>query len=202
MKLHLGCGIRRVGMDDFIHVDIRPEVNPDVIADVTNLDGQFGTEALERLYWAWHATPRVGNTIEADKVSSLRIELIYWCHGLEHVPRPLVLPTLRKLRDILNPGGILRLSLPDFRVMAELYVMNGVKLSTVFGPIMGRQDYPENTHYGLYDSETLYALLTEAGFVNVHSYDPRVVWPADFDDYSLAVMEGRFISLNAEAMRP
>ena len=23
--------------------------------------------------------------------------MIYWCHGLEHVPRPLVIPTLKKL---------------------------------------------------------------------------------------------------------
>ncbi len=198
MKLHLGCGTRRAGMDDFIHIDIRSEVSPDVVADITNLDGQFDTTELERLYWKWHAIPRVGNTFEANP----RIELIYWCHGLEHVPRPLVVPTLRKLYDLLAPGGILRLSLPDFRVMAELYVLGDLPLSKVIGPIMGRQDYPENTHYSIYDSESLYALLTEVGFVNVHSYDPRAVWPAGFDDYSLAVMEGRFISLNAEAQRP
>ena len=162
-------------MDDFFHIDIRPEVKPDFIADITNLDGQFLPEGAD---------------------------LIYWCHGLEHVPRPLVVTTLRKLYSLLRPRGILRLSLPDFKVMAELYLLGDLPLSKIIGPIMGRQDYPENTHYGIYDSETLYALLTEAGFVNVHSYDPRAVWPPGFDDYSLAVMEGRFISLNAEAMRP
>ena len=44
VKLHLGCGIRRVGMDDFIHVDIRPEVHPDVMADITSLDGRFPSQ--------------------------------------------------------------------------------------------------------------------------------------------------------------
>lgn len=173
MKLHLGCGTRRVGMDDFIHVDIRPEVKPDILADITRLDGQFDT-----------------------------VDMIYWCHGLEHVPRLLVMPTLTKLYSLLNRGGILRLSLPDFKTLAELYVLRGFRLDKVYGPIMGRQDYPENTHFGIYDSESLYKLLVGAGFVNVHSYDPREVWPAGFDDYSLAMMEGRYISLNAEAMRP
>lgn len=173
MKLHLGCGTRRAGLDGFTHVDIRPETHPDVIADITNLDGQFDT-----------------------------VDMIYWCHGLEHVPRPLVVPTLAKLYGMLNHGGILRLSLPNFHVLAELYVLRGMKLDKVFGPIMGRQDYPENTHYGLYDSESLYKLLVGVGFVNVHSYDPREVWPPEFDDYSLAVMDGQYISLNAEAVKP
>lgn len=156
-------------------MDIRSEVVPDIVADVTSLDGRFPS----------------GNA-----------DMIYWCHGLEHVSRPLVEPTLRKLYSLLRPSGILRLSLPNFRVMAELYVMNGVPLDAIFGPIMGRQDYPENTHYAIYDSESLFALLTQAGFVNVHSYDPRLVWPSGFDDYSLAMMGGRFISINTEATKP
>lgn len=184
-------------MEDFIHIDIRPEVEPDMIADITNLDGQFDTDELERVYWKWRAIPRSGNFINTKT-----IDMIYWCHGLEHVPRPLVVPTLTKLHGMLSHGGILRLSLPNFHVLAELYVLRGMKLDKVFGPIMGRQDYPENTHYGLYDSESLYKLLVGVGFVNVHSYDPREVWPKEFDDYSLAMMDGRYISLNAEAMRP
>lgn len=175
MKLHLGCGTRRVGLDDFFHIDIRSEVKPDFIADITNLDGQFLPEGAD---------------------------MIYWCHGLEHIPRPLVEPTLKKLYSLLRPSGVLRLSLPDFEIMTKLYLLGDVPLREIIGPIMGRQDYPENTHFGIYDSETLYALLTQVGFVNVHSYDPRIVWPQGFDDYSLAMMGGRFISINAEAARP
>lgn len=197
MKLHLGCGARRAGMDDFIHIDIRPEVNPDVIADITNLDGQFDSAALERIWHNWHAVHRAGDTLQPKEIN-----LIYWCHGLEHVPRPLVVPTLTKLYNILCSGGVLRLSLPNFRVLAQLYVNGDLPLDKVYGPIMGRQDYPENTHYGLYDSESLFEILSSIGFVNVHSYDPFAVWPAGFDDYSMAVMEGQYISLNAEASKP
>ena len=175
MKLHLGCGNRRVGLDGFVNVDIRREVNPDIVADIANLDGQFPSESAE---------------------------IIYWCHGLEHVPRPLVIPTLQKLYALLQPGGVLRLSLPDFRQLVELYVLRGFKLDAVLGPIMGRQDYPENTHYCIYDVESLFCLLRQVGFTGMRIYDPRSVWPPEFDDYSLAIMDGQYISLNVEAVKP
>ena len=69
----------------------------------------------------------------------------------------------------------------------------------IIGPLAGRQDYPANTHYMVYDFEYLAWTLGGAGFYDIRRWYPAVVLPEDFDDYSKARINGRLISLNLEA---
>lgn len=169
MKLHLGCGHRR--LDGFVHVDGLVEMDPDLVVDVRNL------------------------TEMADHSASL----IYACHVLEHIPRPEVIWTLQEWRRVLRPGGVLRVSVPDFETLAELYLNEGVSMWRIIGALMGRQNYPGNTHFLAMDYEYLAWLLGEAGFYDIRPWIPAEVLPAEYDDYSLARIEGRMISLNVEA---
>ncbi len=153
----------------FIHVDRRAECKPDIVAD-------------------WNALP--------FKDSS--IALLYFCHGLEHIRKPEVLRVLREFRRILKPKGILRLSLPDFSTLAKLYVNREISLFRL-GCLHGRQDYDGNTHYASYDFDYLAYFLGEAGFYNIKRWNPVEVHPPDYDDFSLAMMNGIYISLNVEA---
>jgi len=92
MKLHLGCGRKRI--EGFIGVDIQKSNNPDVVADIRDLrcfdDGSVDT--------------------------------IYACHVLEHVYRSDCLGVLRSWYKLLKPQGILRLAVPDFESVVKLYM--------------------------------------------------------------------------------
>ena len=170
MNLHLGCGHRR--LEGYTHIDSRPEVHPDIVADVTDLahlpDGCAG--------------------------------IVYACHVLEHVARPEVPMVLEEWRRVLRPGGILRLSVPDFAVLARLYVEQGVSLWRLIGPLMGRQDRAWNTHRSAYDYEYLAWEMTLAGYIHVWRWEPDEVLPDGYDDYSRATINGVAISLNVEGV--
>lgn len=168
MKLHLGCGRRR--LEGWTNIDLRPDVNPDEVLDITNL----------------------------TLIDDASAEIVYACHVLEHIPRPRVLPTLQEWRRVLKPGGTLRLAVPDLAAVAELYAQ-GVSSWRLVGLLHGRQDYAENTHYMAYDYEYLAWMLGEAGFYDIRRWNPDIVLPLGYDDYSRARIEGRSVSLNVEA---
>ena len=65
---------------------------------------------------------------------------------------------------------------------------------------MGRQDYPANTHYVVYDYEYLAWELSLAGFYDIRRWEPEAVFPADYDDYSRARINDMAISLNVEGV--
>lgn len=171
VKLHLGCGTRR--LPGFTHVDTRSEVHPDVVADASNLS-QFGD-----------------NTVD----------LVYACHVLEHFGRGETLPVLREWNRVLVPNGTLRLSVPDFSEIARQYVENGLSIWRLRGFLMGRQNYPSNTHHTVFDREFLGWMLTESGFYDIVEWSPGAVWPEGYHDYSYARINGESWSLNLEAKK-
>jgi hypothetical protein len=163
-KLHLGCGTRRP--PGYINIDIRDDVEPDVVANVHDLSDFNG------------------------------VDEIYFCHGLEHIPRPEIDMVLQEWYRVLIPGGVLRLSVPDFAVLARLYIHEGVLLERLLGPLHGGQNYEGNLHYCSYDYETLALCLSRNGFIDIHRYDPKEVFPAGYDDFSFARINEKWISLN------
>lgn len=169
--LKLHLGCNDKRLPDFVHIDARPECCPDKIADVMEL-------------------PFEDNTAE----------LVYFSHGLEHIPRPKVLDSLGEWRRVLIPTGTLRLALPDFQVISGLYHDEKVHLVRLQGMLWGQQDYNGNTHYCGWDYETLAHTLHEAGFYSIQRWEPKKVFPPEFDDFSKAKINGVCISLNVEAV--
>ena len=172
MKLHLGCGTKR--LPGFVHVDIRPEVKPDIVASVTDL--------------------RI--------VKDNTVELIYFCHGLEHIPYAGVQAVLAEWRRVLKPGGILRLAMPDMEHMAGMLHNGEVGLRVIRYAISGGQDYPDNFHYSVWDWRTLKAELEQAHYKRVRYYDARSFLPSGYRDWSMIPIAGLPISLNVAADAP
>ena len=166
MKIHLGCGYRR--LDGFVHVDPDPGRNPDYVGSANNLP------------------------FDDDSV-----ELIYFSHGLEHVKKQDVEAVVLEFKRVLCPGGTLRLSVPDFEALADLYQFGDVSL-TRLGCINGGQDSEYDVHYAVYDYEHLACALHQ-NFYDIRRWRPEKVHPAGFDDFSFAKINGRLISLNVEA---
>lgn len=158
-------------LDGYVHVDARADCHTDHVADVMALP--FDDDSAE---------------------------IIYFSHGLEHIPRPKVLDALAEWRRVLVPGGILRLSMPDFEVISGLYHDEKVHLIRLQGMLWGKQNYNGNMHYCGWDYETLAHALARADFYSVKRWAPSRVLPPGFDDFSLAIINGISISLNIEAL--
>lgn len=107
---------------------------------------------------------------------------------------------------MLKPGGILRVAVPDFAALSKVYQSTG-DINLVVGPVSGKQDYEYNTHYRIFDFESLKVLLYSAGFVDVQRYKWQDTIHRDYDDYSQAYIphkdkeNGVLISLNVEATK-
>ena len=179
MKLHLGCGNRFI--PGFFHVDYM---------DYPHVDRRGPVEDL---------------TFLKDE----SVELIYASHILEHFGRHEVERVLREWRRVLQPGGILRLSVPDFRAVVELYEKEGLQngFSGLVGLICGGQRHPLDFHRVIFDQPFLTSLLTKAGFSGVRTWDWRTTEHAKVDDYSQAHIPhmdkdtGRLVSLNLEGIK-
>ncbi len=177
MKLHLGCGKRY--FPGFVHIDAVDYPHVDHVATIDNL----------------------------SFIPDCSVDLIYNCHVLEHFKRRDVDRVLREWFRVLKPSGVLRVSVPDFAKLCEVYQRHG-KLDLVIGAIFGRQDYLYNIHYNVFDFDSLSEVLHRSGFANVHHYDWRQTEHADIDDFSQAYIphmdktNGTLISLNVECHKP
>jgi len=182
-KLHLGCGRRYI--PGFIHVDLDDFPHVDYRHDVRTLP-EYGDDA---------------------------VGLIYACHVLEYFDRVEVLEVLREWRRVLAPGGTLRVAVPDFAALVEVYRKYG-ELGRVVGPLYGRisvrtpQGPAVAYHRTTYDFESLDAVLREAGFENARRYDWRATEHSQIDDFTQAYMphmnkdHGLLIGLNVDADKP
>jgi predicted SAM-dependent methyltransferase len=180
VKLHLGCGKRFI--PGFVHVDV---------ADFPHIDHRSDVRALPMF---------------KDESA----ELIYACHVLEYFDRLEAMDVLREWRRVLVHGGVVRLAVPDFGALVEVYRRHG-DLARVLGPLYGRIEVSADGggsvlyHRTVYDFDSLRGTLEAAGFHNVRRWDWRRTEHRDYDDFSQAYVphmnkeHGLLISLNVEA---
>jgi len=177
MKLHLGCGNKI--LKGYVNVDIRPETGCDVIDDVELL----------------------------DKFKDNSADEIYACHVLEHFGRHEYMFVLQRWFDVLKPGGLIRISVPDLEAVFYQYANKNFSLSQLMGFIYGGQTYNENYHYVGFDFNTLKEDLELIGFRNISKWDWKLTDHADVDDYSQAYLphmekeSGVLMSLNIQAFK-
>ncbi len=139
------------------------------------------------------------------------VDLIYASHVLEYFDRVEVISVLQEWYRVLKPSGILRIAVPDFNTMNELYCNNKIELEDILGPLYGRMDMGDEKiyHKTTYDEKSLYRVLKKIGFKDMNKYnwqDYRV--HIENDDHSQAYLnpkgdknKGTLISLNIQAIK-
>jgi predicted SAM-dependent methyltransferase len=175
LKLHLGCGTKHI--EGYINIDIRylPKVD------------------------------EVNNIKFLRNYKDNSVDVIYACHVLEHFSRWDYENVLRRWYDLLKPGGILRVAVPNFQSVCEFYIKTK-DLSKVMGILYGGQDYDENYHYVTFDFNTMSTSLQKIGFTKVKEYDWKQTEHSHVDDFSKAYIPhmdstGILMSLNIEAQK-
>jgi predicted SAM-dependent methyltransferase len=176
MKLNLGCFDKKIY--GFTNVDVREDVNPDI----------------------------VDNAFTLEKFEDNSAELILCVHMLEHLDRKDAKLALKRWYDVLKPNGIVRIAVPDMEaVFAHYFYHKDLKL--LYSALWGSQRHDFDYHYHGYVFETIKEDLESVGFSNVKRYEWRKTEHSFVDDYSQAYWphmdkeRGKLMSLNVEAVK-
>jgi len=182
LKAHLGCWNRVI--PGFINVDL---------CDLPHIDYKSSIDKL----------PFFANE---------SVDLIYCSHALEYFDRDQALIALKEWWRVLSPGGVLRLAVPNFEALIQVYDITK-DLSKIIGPMYGKMNVStqkgNNTlyHRTIYDERSLKNLLIECGFTNPTIWNWRYTEHAHIDDHSQAYYphmqknDGLLVSLNMQAIK-
>jgi len=180
MKIHLGCGKRYI--PGFVHVDAVAFPHVDHVHNIRSLE------------------------MFADNSA----ELVYACQVLEYFDREEVGEVLGEWRRVLARGGVLRLSVPNFAILAGLY-QAGFSLDYFLGTLYGKIPQGGGAwlyHRTTYDELSLSRVLSAAGFIDIEKWDWRTTEHAEVDDFSQAYFphmdkaRGLLFNLNMQARKP
>lgn len=137
MKLNFGCGLDK--RKDFINIDIRGEVKPDLVWDLGKIPYPYENSAI-------------------DEIIAKDI--------LEHFPFKAIESLLKEWYRLLKKGGKIYIQAPDLEYIAKEVILNRkYSCKEISFWIYGEQDYPTNFHKTGFTIPTLKFLLEEVGFI-------------------------------------
>lgn len=175
IKLNLGSRDKKI--DGYISVDCDPHSGVDIVADVRNLS-QFETGSVREIF--------------ASNI-------------LEHFPHTETLDVLKEWFRVLEPKGILYLSVPDFDVAMDVYMKHGLKETWLRNFIWGDQEYKTAFHYTGFDEDSLRNLVYQAGFSEFSRVDRLPVSHKDDCSNNMLTLDGDptgvLVSLNAVCVK-
>ena len=174
--IHVGCGT--TSSPEFINIDARSLAHIHIVTDdITSL----------------------------TDFDASTVDLVYMCHILEHIKGSDLKRVLFEMKRVLKIGGVLRLSVPDFDRLVEVYNASGKDINAITKQLMGGQDHEYNIHYSVFKRQRLSGLLKEVGFREVVPWDPDNCDHHDFKDRASREMKAGgseiMISLNLEAVK-
>lgn len=176
-KRKLHLGCGRVSLPGFTNVDLFDSVQADLYCDITKLPFRTG-----------------------------EFELIYASHVLEHVHRRMIGATLHHWVELLAPGGVLRLAVPNFKAVVRRYNETN-DLEELLGLLYGGQNHPRNNHFIIFDSSTLIKHMERAGLKGMMEWNWRDTEHSTYDDYASCYLPhmqkdtGMLMSLNIEGTK-
>ena len=178
-KINMGCGWRNFGAE-WIHIDS---------GDYDHID---------------HAS-----ITDLSQFSDNSVDLIYASHVIEYFDQKEVMPLLKEWYRVLKKGATLRLAVPNFKIITELYATRAFPIENFIGPLYGRMPMATQTiyHKCTYDFWSLENLLFSCHFKDYRLYDWRETEHAQFDDHSQAYLphmdkeNGTLVSLNVECVK-
>ena len=178
-KIYFGCG--NVRQEGYINIDVRWTPAVDIMADLEWCSNNFHGRCQE----------------------------VYISHLLEHFNSPgkamrdssnTVLGALNHINTMLVPEGIVRIAVPDFRAIAELYIQERFPLfPRLHGRLMGEQNYLENQHACVFDRAFLEYCLKYCNFGSIEEWMPEN--EGFSQDGSFDRIDGRVTSLNLMARK-
>lgn len=136
MKLNLGCGTDKIS--GYANIDIRPEVDPDMIMDLNKTPYPFDTNSIDEI--------KAKDFIEHFSFRRTKAIVSEWFR-------------------ILKQGGKMYIQCPDLEAITTKVVMDKKRTYEEMSYwVYGGQEYPQNLHQAGFTNLTLTRLLESAGF--------------------------------------
>jgi predicted SAM-dependent methyltransferase len=174
LKVHLGSG--PINIEGWINIDARAYHHVHILSDGFGLS-EFTDGAISE---------------------------IYLCHVLEHFSFEEAEALLKSLKVKLRLGGAIRISVPCFDRLIEVYKLSDSDITKVKFALMGGQDYQYNFHKSLYNLKSLRELLERCGYSNILEWKTLTDFGVDLGDWSngtFATKQGAVpISLNLKGI--
>ncbi len=105
----------------------------------------------------------VGDVGDLSRFGDESVGEIFASNILEHFKHTQTAAVLKEWHRVLERGGKLYLSVPNFRRAVQIYLRTGFK-DWIENLLMGDQGYDTAVHYALFDETRITELLTSAGF--------------------------------------
>lgn len=169
--VNLGCGVSVA--PGWINIDNSPNARLSKYPLLRWLGWKAGILSDEHYAVAWPKSTIVRDLRKKLPFMDCSIDYVYSSHMLEHLALAEAHKLIREVLRVLKPGGILRLVVPDLAYGARFY------LAALANNLSSANAAPEflnwlqlarpghrDPHLWMYDSHSLSATLTEAGFVN------------------------------------
>ena len=136
------------------------------------------------------------------------VDLIYASHLIEYFDNQEIIPILKKWIGNLKVGGILRVAVPNFKSICQIY-QQGNDIKNCLGLLYGKMKMGEIHiyHKTTYDEDSLTSLFESIGLANIKKWEWREVDHGVFDDHSQAYFphmnkdNGLHMSLNIEGQK-
>ncbi len=143
IAINVGCGLKHAEFEGYtktLNVDARPDVKPDVLADVMNMP-----------------------------VSRGDVGLIYSSHLLEHFSAYDGRKLIRYWHDLLAPKGKLWVVVPNVEYAAVQILRDGEPDSNSMDICLGHQEYATNFHKMIFTPKSLKKFIDQMGIFNIKS---------------------------------
>lgn len=144
---------------------------------------------------------RVGDVFDLHEIPDDSIAEIYASHILEHARHRRTLDILKEWKRVLKPGGVLKISVPDFKRAVELYMQTGL-CDWIEYFLWGDQIYEGADHMQGFDEGRLRKYLEEAGFTDITRVDTLPGAEKGECSTNLSTLDRKPVSLNMVAVKP
>ena len=194
---------------DYLSVTFSPPPYPDVSKVGINLHlGSGKVHHPSFINIDGYPYPNIHHVKKIDNLSFFKnesVDLIYASHCLEHFEYLKIEKVLSEWFRVLKKGGILRLSVPDFDKLLQIYNVANQDLDFVTPQLLGGQENIFNYHYVLFNKSNLSRKLKNVGFTDCNEWVPGSNDLKTFQDFSIYEKEFEglkyTVSLNIEATK-
>lgn len=137
------------------------------------------------------------------------VEALYTCHMMEHLDQEEVRLFLKEAHRVLKPSGIVRVVVPDLRILIDGYLESGNADDLIAGTFLAVPKPKtlsqkllhllngHRNHHWIYDAASMSALLESCGFSNTQILKPGATTIPDPGELNLFDWEGESLYIEA-----
>ena len=180
IRVNIGCG--NTPSEGWLNIDNSPAIklaNSPILYFFAKLLKLLCKQQIENVEWNKKHKIIFADATKKLPLDNNSVQCIYSSHMVEHLSRNQVLTFLREASRILKSDGILRIAVPDLRIVANKYFAEGdadsfmEEILVEAPPINSLKEKlillitGYRHHQWMYDGKSITLLLKNAGFKNV-----------------------------------